>query len=429
MHSMTAAPFPRTGWPKRFIAASVSMLALAVPLILIACDSSEGIRIVTVTSTAASGSGGGGSTAASTPTPEAVGVPPRPDNPFAGGVSVRAYLAGGRANVPACLPELVQVWGLPDVEGERCVHADIDGDGEQELLFLISVPGEPESPGEVWFFDDAAAAHRFMSSARAMANAVLTGVSFVGSPVDLTGDGRPEAVISSRACEGTRCQTGLVIASVHHGFLEDLAPDGVDLGTPGSIEVSDLDGDGLVDIVARSERVEDPAAGPQRGFARTISWNGVRFTWRDTQDPPEFLIHLVEDADAAYRSGDYSAARDLYQAVAADGILRDWKAEQGGARSGRSELVPYAYFRAALAARGQGDGATTRELLELAAEHDDSMHGTAAALYLRQLERGDANPAACSAVERFLDQFRSQYLDAWDYGYANPEHSISTLCR
>src|SRR5690606_20033395 len=161
---------------------------------------------------------------------------------------------------------------------------------------------------------------------------------------------------------------------------------------------------------------------------RLVSWNGVRFTWRDQADPPEFLIHLVEDADDAYRSGDYATARDLYQAVASDTTLRDWKAEQGQ-RSGRSELVPYAYFRAALAARGQGDGATTRDLLEQAAEHDDSMHGTAAALYLERLVRGDDAPAACSAVERFIEQFRDRYLEAWDYGYANAEHSITTLCR
>lgn len=359
-----------------------------------------------------------------------VELPFAPANRVSGGLLVAEYLAGGLGDIEGCLPELVRDWELEPVAGLRCASADIDADGRDELVYAVSVPGDPAPPGDVWFFDDAESGYRLFTSARVLANEVLAGVN-IEAVVDLTGDGSPEAVISNQTCDGERCSVGFVIASAHRGFaVEDLAPSDLVASSTEGLAFEDGSDDQLADLLVRRDAdSEDPAAGPQRASTLVASWSGLRFRVDDEPDSPEFLIHLVEDADEAYRSGDLEAASDLYLQAAADISLRDWKAEQGQ-RAGRFELQPYSLFRAALAAQRQGDPATAMQLLERAFnDHTNSLHGQAAGIYVQALKDGNAASTACTASESYLKTLVSFYEEAWDYGFANPGHEIETLCR
>ncbi|MDA1004480.1 MAG: hypothetical protein O3B31_14235 [Chloroflexi bacterium] len=403
------------------------LLLAAFGLLLAACDSERGVRIVAITATPTSGTSAGGTAPlAGSATPPPVELPPRPDNPFAGGVSVSEYLAGGLAKIAECLPELVNAWELSAIEGPRCAGADIDGDGLDEFVFLVTTADATNPPGEAWFFDDSAAHYRFFSSARALANSVLSALEIAGVG-DLTGDGRPEVIFVTRSCE-TECTTSIVIASQHRGLLEDLGPDDSALAGVEGVTVEDDNGDGLPDVLMRRNATAAPGPGPQRGLARRLAWSGVRFTVIDDEDPPEFLIHVIEDADSAMRVGNVAQARALYEQAATDTRLRDWKQEIGEF-VGRRELVPFALFRAALAAARLGDGAGATALLARAAsEGSNSMHGVAAAVYLSALETGSPASQACADAQRYLQPFAQAYQRFWDYGYSNPEHTIADLC-
>lgn len=399
----------------------------ALGLLLAACDSERGVRIVAITATPTPGVAAAGTAAPdSSTTPTPVDLPARPDNPFAGGVAVSAYLAGGRARIADCMPELVDAWELSPVEGPRCVPADIDGDGQDEIIFLVTIADETNAPGDAWFFDDATAGYRFFSSGRALANATLTGLE-IADATDLTGDGRPEVIMTARSCD-TECTTRVVIASQHRGILEDLAPEDSALTAVDEIAIEDANGDGLPDVLLRRASTATPGPGPERGLSRRLTWSGVRFAVIDEADAPEFLIHLIEDGDVAYRVGDMAEAQRLYETAANDTTLRDWKQEIGEFL-GRRELVPYALFRAALAAGRQGNTTAEGTLLARAAsEGANSMHGVAAAIYLGTLDAGRPAAQACSDAQRYLDQFAQAYQRFWGYGYANPEHSIADLC-
>lgn len=369
-------------------------------------------------------------TAAPTIDDQPVELPFAPANRVGGGLLVAEYLAGGLADIEGCLPELVRDWELEPVEGMRCASADIDADGNDELIYVVSVPGDPAAPGDVWFFDDEEAGYRLFTSARALANEVLAGVN-IEAIVDLTGDGSPEAVISTQTCDGERCSVGFVIASNHRGFaVEDLAPSDLVASSTEGLSFEDGTEDQLADLLVRRDAdTDDPAAGPQRAATLVASWSGLRFRVGEQPDPPEFLFHLVVDADEAYRSGDLQLASDLYLQAAADVSLRDWKAEQGQ-RAGRFELQPYSLFRAALAAQRQGDPATAQQLLDRAfIEHSDSVHGLAAGIYLQALQDGNPGSTACTASESYLGRLSAVYNDLWDYGFANPNHTITALCR
>jgi tetratricopeptide (TPR) repeat protein len=405
---------------------------LAAVLLLAACEPDAGVRIIAMTATPRSG-GVAPIAATGTPRPNAtstaapVELPARPDNPLAGGLAVGRYLAGGLADLERCLPELVHAWELSEVEGERCVQLDLDGDRREEVVFLVTLPGEPQPPADAWFFDDSEARYRLLSSARALANASLSGLVLVGSE-DLTGDGSPEVVMTSETCGAHTCVSELLVASYHRGILENLAPEGSGLESMESIEIADADGDGFRDIMMRGGVTNSVGAGPQRGLTRTLSWTGIRFARFDTPESPTYLVHLIADADAAYRTGDLKTAIERYTQAARDTSLRDWKAESGELE-GRGELVPYAWFRAGMAAQRQGDGDAALTYIERAAGHSTSLHGIAAAAYLRAITTGKQPQAACAEAEQYLQRFADAFQRVWDYGYANPEHTIAGFCR
>ena len=419
------------------LAALVAAL-VAAALISSCGDGGSGVEVASVApSPTADGAGAATptdaspTTAATTP-PLATSVtpPPRPDSLFAGGNLVAQYLADGAAGLEACLPELVEAWALPAVEGRRCVFADLDGDGAEEFALLVTLPasGSAPVPGDVWLFESADEHHRLFSSARSFANTVLEDVDIVAA-TDLTGDGLPEIVISSTGCAAAGCITTVLIISAHRGTFENLAPDALQVPGREPVRVEDVTGDGSPNPVLRAAPVESAGAGPQRAYQLVLSWSGLKFFVAEQQDPPRYLFHVIADADALYASGDFAGARALYQTAAEDRSLDDWKTETGARRPGRDELAPYALFRAGLSAVREGDSDAALALFDRTFdEHPLSLHGRAAAAYGSRLRQGSTPAQACRLTVTFLDTRAAEFAQIWDYGYENPEHTIDTLC-
>jgi len=414
-------------------AAAVAILVIA------ACGDGGDVRIVALTPTptpepTVAGQEGPTSplpptvvTSTATPVPSGV-VPELPGNLLAGGLPVSSYLAGGSADIAGCLPGLVAAWELAPVLGERCVFADIDGDGASEFAFAVAATTDDANPGDVWFFQGADEQFRLFSSARVLAGELLEDV-VLEAATDLTGDRFPDLVVSARVCSADVCGGRLLIASSHTGTFKDLAPPGIDFTDLHSIRVEDATGDELPDVVLRFEYTPDPDAGPQRDRETVLNWAGLKFFDTDHHDPARYLIHAILDADAAYDAGDYEEARAQYEAAAADTALVDWRVEAGEG-SGRRELVPYALLRAGIAAQRDGDSDGALALFrEASSRFAASLHGQVAAIFQEGVE-ADLTPAvACSTSQDYLRLQASRHADIWDYGYANPEHTIAELCR
>ena len=365
-----------------------------------------------------------------TPVPAAsAALPARPENLLAGANLLVPYLAGGRADLRDCLPELVSAWEIAEAEGPRCILADLDGDGAEEFALLVTLPRDGGTqPGDVWFFASADQGRQLRGSARSFANAVLRGVRIIAAD-DLTGDGLAEVVISSLNCGAAICTTDFLIVSAHRGQLEDLAPEQIEVPGLESVTVEDATGHGTPDLVLRGGAIAGAGAGPPRLSLRTLSWSGLKFFVDEQPDPPQYLFHAIADADALFASGDYAGARELYERAAADTALADWKQETGS-QPGRAELIPYALFRAGIAALRQGDSGGGTALLERAfQDHELSLHGLVAATYLEALNGGGTPSEACQLVETVLRTRAARFARAWDYGYANPQHTIAGLCR
>ena len=390
---------------------------------------------------------------------DGVVLPFAPSNPIGGGLLVAEYLAGGLANIDDCLPELVEDWKLLNIENDRCLIGDVDGDDLDEIIYLVSVEGESTNPGDVWFFDDSQSAYRLFTSARAVANEILSNVKIEGLS-DITGDNYPEAIISSESCNGELCTQKLIIASAHRGLdIENLSPKNLSLRSINNITFEDVTDDDIPDIVLKEKNItnddtsinteinpeitvtpepeitptptliSENITGPQRDITTVISWTGLRLRSNLIPAEPEYLFHLVVDADTAYQSGDLEKAKELYKNAANNTELRDWKEEQGK-RPGRIELQAYSLFRAAIVEQRTGNAAETLNLLSAVNTNlSNSIHGLAAGIYLSALQKGEVSGTACAETEAFLTTLDTFYKETWDYGIENPIHEINQLCR
>lgn len=413
--------------PLRLITLAMAALAVSV---LVGCGGEEGIRISAVTatpSTATPTPGTTDGTISGDAEPERVALPDAPENPFAGGRLVESYLAGGGALMTDCVPELVSKWRLaPSVDGPRCAFADLDGDREDEWVFLISFgEGEgDESPyaADLWFFQDEEQDYRFYNSARALANASTTGLR-VRVIEDLTNDGLPDVLMTWQECGASTCVTRITIASYHNGDLQNLAPAGAFVETMEDFEVEGT----TIRMIGTG--AASAGAGPQRETTKVVRWAGSSFRVEEEQGEPTYLVHLVNDADRLFAAGDFAAARDAYLDAASNNTLPDWRAEAHGT-PGRPELHAYSTFRAAVASYRLGDPNRGLELLAQTVErYAGTMHAGAAEAYAVAVTGGSSAGEACSAAEQLLDQARAQYVAFWDYGHANPERNVFTLCR
>jgi hypothetical protein len=408
--------------------ATAILAGLAV--LLVACGGDDGIRISAITATPGT----------ATPTPAdasetvqleeqqpAVPLPDPPENPFAGGRLVEAYLAGGSAHMEDCLPELVLAWRLaPSVDGPRCVFADLDGDRRDEWVFLISygTGADDESPyaADAWFFQDEAEGYRFFNSARALANAATAGLR-IRLVRDLTSDGQAEVVMSWLDCSTEACTTRLIIASYNNGILENLAPSEAAVA---ALEEFEVDGNTIRMSGAATATAE---TGPRRPTTTVVRWAGARFRAEVEQGEAAYLVHAVNDADRLFAQGAYAEARDAYLAISTNTALPDWHAEVGRG-DGRAVLQAYALFRAGVASFRLGqEQAAIDQFVAVIERFPGSHHDIATQAYLvAALETGSPD-AGCAAAETSLNPFASQYRASLDYGSANPERTIFTLCR
>ncbi len=417
----------------------VALVAVAVVTLALgaACSDDSDVVIVAITrtpeaeatATAAAGAQSPGtptaSTATPTPSPSRT-VPAKPDNVFAGANLLVPYLLSGAADTEQCLPALAQAWQLNQAHEIECATTDLDGDGEAE--FVLRVALDETGPGDVWLFAGVAQGRRLHGSARSFAGSVLSDVRIVAVD-DLTGDGLAELIVSSESCGAASCTTSFLIISGHRGAIENLAPADLALEGADPPRIEDVTDDGLLDLVVQGGAVTGEDAGPPRPFVRRVYWSGLRFFVVDQPEPARYLIHAIADADALFGSADWASAHERYLAIAAADTLADWKVE-AGETPGRNELTAYAVFRAGLSSLRAGDVAAAMAELERSFdEHPTSLLGVAAAVYLDALRKGETTTEAFAATETFLQTRGSLFARIWNYGYANPEHTIAGVCR
>jgi len=414
---------------------------------------------------AACGGGGGAPTASPTPaataTPPTVAVPTPPAEFAAYPDAIGAYLTETEGS-PSCLAELFAAWGMPQPTfGPACAAADLDGDGRDEYVVRIadaattgpqlaeapSSTAEPASyGGDILILDDGGDGYEVVYRATVRGEETVSAERFLNPTIlgtgDYNDDGKAEAAFTGSQCGAHTCMTSVFVVGWDGSQYSDFFAEPVahPWTQPSEIAFEDLDADGIQEIRIPAGTVSSVGAGPQRDSVLTYDWDGASFVLTRTRYAASgYLYFVVVDADAAYAAGNPAGASSLYRKAAEDTSLMDWKEELGAGARDRDELVPYARFRSyltqmTLLPTTDVDTALTLvgSIEALAQEFPNSLHAQAAQrfgeAYRRQPTPQAGLTAGCIAFTSFLEERRSEFDAAWDYGYANPKPEPDQLC-
>ncbi|HEC21361.1 MAG TPA: hypothetical protein ENI95_00425 [Chloroflexi bacterium] len=239
---------------------------------------------------------------------------------------IARYLSEG--GPPTVLEATLRSWGTVSEAG-GLVRADRDftGDGVPEVLIVLLDPEYSETapqPGDLYLFGCEDGAYRLLYQAGYDPD---RSAPLIVSADDINGDYLNDLVYVLYTCGPTVCQ-GEVQAvewSLTLGNFDTLLSEEIVEPAP-EVLISDVEGDGLGEIVITTGTDTSPAAGPQRTYTRIYAWDGTLYTLsEEIASPAEYRIHVIHDGDDALLTGDYATAVERYRQAIDDGRLLSWQ--------------------------------------------------------------------------------------------------------
>jgi hypothetical protein len=340
--------------------------------------------------------------------------------------AVSAYLDAGGDPTHLAAALFDRGWVSPT---STVVWTDVDGDGQLDLV--AGLTGAPDDQGialdgSVYLWLCQAGAYLRTEIAPPRPD---YGPPALRQARDLTADGLPELIVAYPLCGAHTCfaqfavfqRDGSSMVDRFQGASNDMPfPEmvikGDDPRSPAALEIT-------------ATGIGSVGAGPYRVWSRTWTWDPAAAAFVSGEaifEAPRFRIHLLHDADDAYRRGDLTTALALYQRVIGDDTLLDWPS----AGDRRQELAAYAAFRRVLAFLRTGDAQRAQ------AELDGWPAGTGAsaeayAELARRLLAGYTDSRldeACAAVASYARENSDAVLAPLDFGYANRAYTPEDIC-
>lgn len=302
------------------------------------------------------------------------------------------YLAQGEGSPAQRLTGLYQRWGLRPLEQHRLlVEADLDGDGETEVVTALNGSGSVVGMGHLLVIDR----REGQVVIDRPGGEPLSGAALI-QVLDLTGDGQPEIVASSTAVGAHTAHTELLVYRWQPGRFERL---------PGAMVTSNarvaVEGE---DLLLAGGMVSSVGAGAaQRLRTDRYRWVTDSFRLVDQQfAPSSYGYHRLIDGIAADTYGRKGEAETAFREAMEEGREVLPGAEPGLAPAVRT----FARFRLAALLQQEGRG-------EEAAQVGAGASGPFAGLTATLAE-------GCGAAERWVEE-NPAFLEALNspQGYNN----------
>ncbi len=355
---------------------------------------------------------------------------PLPDMPFAAlPEAVLAFLnSGGSLNV---LDEALYQVGVANLP-EPVASADMDGDGVEEVVVSIFEPGSMALPPPgmllIYTCQDGVYHMAYQEDTRPSDGA--PGIRFLR---DLNANGRADLVVSSASCGAHTCfERVQVIQWDGETYRNHLEGETTDLPYP-TIYLSPTVEDEIYDLQVTGSGFGSVGAGPQRDITRTWSFSKEMQLWQISsfrQEPSNYRIHILHDAAAAAKSGDYQQALGLYNRVISDSTLEDWSDPD----LEQAWIKAFAQYQMVVIYTLQDrEGFANTVLADLqdttSSESPQSTFYKMAVAYIDGYQEGGVE-MGCSLVQDYaalhpglLDPLGSQI-----FGYGNPDFTEQDIC-
>ena len=197
-------------------------------------------------------------------------------------------------------------------QGARITAADVDGDGQNELIaawHLIGVPPVWFDQGEAGFI-----AHAFPVGSTA---ATARSMTFVRSMSDLTDDGVADVLLVSTTPGATTQTEDVRVYTWDDGTPRRVFDVAVVFGSgPAGWELRATTSPAEIETVCPALGHFDAALLPHPGLRRTFAWNGDWFGEVARHLDPSVSLHdQINRAEAAFWTGRYGDAEAGYRAV------------------------------------------------------------------------------------------------------------------
>ncbi len=344
--------------------------------------------------------------------------------------AIGLYLSAGGATTT--LESTLRAWGaLTDGHGVLQTDTDLTGDGVKDIIVDVLDPtyyrANAPSPGQLMIFGCAQKGYRLLFSTQFSSVSMLPELKRVGN---MNGDGRAQIAFTQQLCAGGNCTQTMQILewnSLTGAFapLNDLPID----ATNAKVTISDVDGDGILEVSLINSPPNDVNAGPPRHHTEVWDWNGVNYISSQLRwDAPIYRIHAVYDADFAFEQGDFRASLKLYDRARDDPYLQPWFDPNE-----LTTLRGYSAFRKLVAYAALRSTSRATDMLNLLGTENPpgspgegwSMLGNA---FMDAYKKFRSLKKVCAAAIDFLNA-RPDLLAAMNsYGYANHVYSLQEFC-
>jgi hypothetical protein len=324
------------------------------------------------------------------------------------------------------------------------VTADLTGDGRDEWLVSLCVAEYDEETGCREMFIDQVMGDLWIVGASGLLYLYSDryDISWQMAPavleiVDLTGDGRDDALIASTSCGAHTCFQHYLVLSVHYGPVANVLNPSTDEqvehwgeGTSISYSSYQLSAETPPALAIHGGLVGSAGAGIHRGYTEVWQWDGQAISYRDFWwDDSNYRFHRLYDANQAWIDNDWLLARALYEEVIFNDSLEDTEWWYGTAEEVSGYVYQFAAFRLALLDLREGDlAAATAWQNWLRDNFPGSPLTQAADLLIGNFGQTNDVAAACTAVTNFLLTLEDPLGPLHDMGYANPTLQAEDAC-
>jgi hypothetical protein len=313
--------------------------------------------------------------------------------------------------------------------------AEMTGDEFEEVVVSIFDPGSANMPpsGMLLIYTCHQNEYQLAYQEDSRPIGPSTGTPGITFLQDLNADGTSELVASSRTCGAHTCfERVQVLGWDGREFINRL--DGLtdDLPHP-TVYLQPSGQDGIYDIYITASGVGSVGAGPQRNMTRYWAYNADTQRWQIsslTLEPSMYRIHVLHDALAATRDGNYQEALLRYNRAISDTTLEDW-ADPALEQAWISAFARYQL----VAIYTLQDRPTFADVIlgemEDAYPPDSLQHGyyEMAVAYLSGYLKGGGEAGCAAAVEyATANPGILEPLGMQNFGYGNPELIPRDVC-
>jgi hypothetical protein len=338
-------------------------------------------------------------------------------------------------NSGASVDELISLMQNYEIANQpNTVQAsDITGDGRMDVVVSIRNPYTETvtSPGNLFIYicqeEQYALEHNIESGDEFNAPSIL-------QIQDLNSDGLNELIYSKSNCGAHSCFENVSILMWNGmGFEEKLEGQMDDLPFP-DIQLTDYDQDGIYNLEVVGSGFGSVGAGPQRDRIRIWEYNQSSGFWvagADAYGPSNYRIHILHDADAAARRGEYQVASLLYNMVINDQDLLNWLDKENE----QLNLAAYSRYKLVVVYMLQEDREQAGQMLQAMKSIyyvglSQFAYLEMAEAFLRGYEAGGGE-VGCAEAQLYATLHREEVLTPLGpsyFGYANPDYTVLDIC-